>query len=89
MLAELLNNLQELRVTVISYVAVVFRSTFEQANPFPVIIGWVSLEGEETEGGRQGGREGRQGGREGRQGGGEGRQGGREGRHTEKTSWLF
>ena len=62
MLAELLKNSQELRVTVILYVAVVSRSTFEQANPFPVIIGWVSLEGEEMEGGRKGGREGGKGG---------------------------
>ena len=76
MLAELLKNSQELRVTVILYVAVVSRSTFEQANPFSVIIGWVSLEGEEMEGGREGGR---QGGREGRGGRRKrGREGGKE-----------
>ena len=70
-------------MTVILYVAVVSRSTFEQANPFSVIIGWVSLEGEEMEGGREGGRQGgREGGREG------GRKGGREGGREEKHSVI-
>ena len=72
MLAELLKRSQELRVTVISYVAVESRGTFEQAYPFSVIIGRVSLEGKEMEGGREGGKGGREGGgkrgREGREG---------------------
>ena len=59
MLAEVILNVsQELRVTVISNVAVSSRGTFEQVIP----LGWVPLGEGEREGGRK---EEREGGREG------------------------